>query len=97
MRDEIVAFIGEEFFEKAKHRLEHPTEYAMNAISKAQIEKIWQSIFTKPPTITDLRTATPSSTLIYRQNRDFNGSKSQLAADLSVNWNTFILDIASTI
>jgi len=37
-----------------------------------------------------LKTGTPGLTLLYRLNRDFEGDKRQLAADLSANWNTFL-------
>ncbi len=79
----------EEYFRIAKNRLEHPREYALNAISKGEIEKVWTTIFTSPPTYKDIEFGTPDLTLIYRLNRGFNGDKEQLAGQLSVAWNTF--------
>lgn len=79
----------DELFQKARHRLEHPVEYAMDAGSKPEIEKVWRTIFLQPPTIAELESGTPDLTLLYRLNRDFKGDKRQMAADLSANWNSF--------
>lgn len=79
----------EEYFRVAKNRLEHPREYVMKAISKGEIEKVWATIFARPPTYDDIAFGTPVLTLLYRLNQDFNGDKEQLAGQLSVAWNTF--------
>jgi len=80
----------DQYFVKAKDRLEHPRKYIEKALTKAEIEKAWQTIFASPPTYDEINSGTPVLTLLYRLNRDFDGDKEQLAAHLSENWNTFV-------
>lgn len=80
----------EAFFAVAKKRLEHPKRYALDACSKAEIEKTWSTIFASPPTIQEIETGTPDLTLIYRLSSDPNIDERQMAADLSPHWNTFV-------
>jgi len=79
-----------EFFARAKDRLEHPRKFVEKAQTKAEIEKTWQTIFAKPPTFAEIDSGTPELTLLYRFNREFDSDKSQMAAHLSENWNTFV-------
>ncbi len=83
----------EQFFHKAKTRLEHPRKYVEKAKTKAEIEKPWETIFTSSPTIQDLKSGTPQLTLLYRLNRDFHEDKKQLVAHLSLHWNTFVEEV----
>lgn len=83
----------DQFFHVAKNRLELPRKYVERANTKAKIEKTWQTIFQSPPSYDDLKSRTPRLTLLYRLNRDFEGDKRQLAADLSLHWNPFQLEI----
>lgn len=85
----------EELFANAKRRLEHPVEYAMNASTKGEIEKVWGTVFQVPPSYADLKSGTPELTLLYRLNDAFNGDKSQMAAHLSENWNSLLSSIAA--
>jgi len=78
---------------KAKDRLEHPRKYIEKALTKAEIEKTWQTIFASPPTYDEINSGTPELTLLYRLNRDFDGDKEQLAAHLSENWNTYVEEL----
>ena len=87
----------EQFFHKAKTRLEHPRKFVEKAQTKAEIEKTWRTIFTSSPTFQDLKSGTPQLTLLYRLNRDFHGDKKLLAAHLSLHWNTFVLELKHAI
>ena len=83
----------DQFFHKAKSRLELPRKYVERADTKAKIEKTWQTIFQVPPSYDDLQSGTPQLTLLYRLNRDFEGDKRQVAADLSLHWNSFQFEV----
>lgn len=87
----------EEFFARAKDRLEHPRKLVEKAQTKAEIEKTWQTIFAKPPTFAEIDSGTPELTLLYRLNLDFDDDKSQMAAHLSENWNTFVKELREMI
>ncbi len=79
----------EAFFEIAKDRLEHPGEYVRQARNQREIETTWATIFTSPPTIEEIETGTPDLSLIYRLSSDPRVDERQMAADLSLHWNTF--------
>jgi len=85
------------YFMKAKDRLEHPRIFIEKALTKAELEKLWQTIFSQAPTYTEINSGTPNLTLLYRLNRDFDGDKEQLAAHLSKNWNTFVEELRDII
>ncbi|MBL1430661.1 MAG: recombinase family protein [Robiginitomaculum sp.] len=83
----------EQFFQRAKNRLEHPKDYGLAASTKGETVKTWQTIFAHPPTFDELKSGTPQLTLLYRLNRHIGCDKKQLAAHLSVNWNTFVREV----
>jgi len=57
------------YFVKAKDRLEHPRKFIEKALTKAELEKSWQTIFVQPPTYTEINSGTPALTLLYRLSR----------------------------
>lgn len=87
-RDEVDAY-----FEIAKHLLEHPGHYAFKAETKGELEKIWSFVFVSLPSYRDLSDGTPDLRPIYRLSRQSTRGKSQLASQLSAQWNTFENDV----
>jgi len=83
----------EQFFNLAKDRMEHPKKYALGGVTKIEMDKIWGTIFTRPPSYLDLLDGTPDLRLIYRLNRSFASDQKVLASRIAMNWNTFVDDV----
>ncbi len=81
------------YFQIAKNLMEHPRDHVFAALTKKELEKIWSFIFQTRPTWGDVNDGTPDLTLLYRLNRDCGTDRDRLAGQLSLQWNTFAVDV----
>ena len=81
------------YFEVAKSVIEHPEKYVFAALSKPKLLNVWSLIFREAPTFADLENRTPDLRLIHRLSGQSQLSKSQLASQLRLEWNSFVGDV----
>jgi hypothetical protein len=83
----------EDYFQVAKKLMEHPKKYILEATTKQKLEKIWSFVFAQLPTYDQISNGTPQLSLIYRLSGNSKLTKSQMAEELSRQWNTFCNEV----